>query len=251
MVKISGGFLIAIEGIDGAGKTTQVNELKKRLENFGFKTVVLKEPTQSEFGEIIKKMTLHNIDHFRNPIKESKWFIEDRKIDVKKNIKPNLDKGNVVIMDRYYYSNMAYQGVLGLDSEIIKEENEKIAPIPNIVIILDVSPKVGIERIIHKREEKTNNYEKLDYLTKVREKFIDMLKYPNVKLVNGDGNMDKEEITEDILKEIKKALNGRIDEVSHNEDRCIDYAKPIENDADFVNKYKKLLENKKSPLLKA
>jgi len=206
MIKVKGGYLIAIEGIDGVGKTTQSGELKKRLETLGYRVVLLKEPTNSEYGRQIRNISLHNNEHFRNPERECKLFIEDRKIDVKKNILPNLENGNIVIMDRYYYSNMAYQGVLGLVPEDIKQKNERIAPIPQIVFIMDILPSIGVDRIINKRKEKTNSYERIDYLEKVREYFLNMRKYPNVRIIEGDGSRSIQEVTDEMFSEIKKGL---------------------------------------------
>lgn len=206
MVKIKGGYLIAIEGIDGAGKTTQSRELKKRLDTLGYNVVLLKEPTNSKYGAQIRNISIHNNEHFRNPERECNLFIEDRKIDVKKNILPNLEKGNIVIMDRYYYSNMAYQGVLGLEPEDIKRKNERIAPIPQLVFILDILHDIGVDRIINKRNEKTNSYEKLDYLKRVREYFLAMSKYPNVIIIEGDGRKNIRDVTDEILAEIKNRL---------------------------------------------
>lgn len=210
MKKIKGGFLIVFEGIDGAGKTTQVELLKQKLKALGFDVVAFKEPTNSKHSTIFKNMALHDNLYFRDPQKESNFFIEDRKIDVKKNITPSLKKGKIVVMDRYYYSNMAYQGALGLNPEIIKEENEKIAPIPDVVFILDISPEIGIRRIIEKRGGKTNNYERDDYLKKVRSIFSNMTEYTNVKLINGDSNRTAKDVEDDIFNEVEKTLDLRL-----------------------------------------
>lgn len=225
MKKISGGFLIAIEGIDGAGKTTQVIQLKQRLEVLGFDIVTFKEPTNLKYSKIFRNMAMHNNVHFRDPEKESNLFIEDRKIDVKKNIKPNLKKGKIVIMDRYYYSNMAYQGALGLDPEIIKEKNEKIAPIPNVAFILDVSPEVGINRIINKRGDKINNYERKSYLKKVRTYFKNMTKYPNVELIDGNSKRTIKEVADDIFNVVEKILGLQFneDKIKNNEISILEY----------------------------
>lgn len=212
--KIKGGFLIAIEGIDGAGKTTQVKELKKQLELKGFEVASFKEPTNSKFGNIIRNIAMHNNEHLngRSPEKENEFFIEDRKIDVKKNIKPSLNKGKIVIMDRYFYSNMAYQSVLGLDIDKIKKQNEEIAPIPDVFFILDITPQLGISRITFKRGETTNTFEKSEYLEKVRDIFNSMADYPNVKIIEGDCNRKVQDITTEILNITLELINRKLNE---------------------------------------
>ena len=90
--------------------------------------------------------------------------------DVEKNIQPAMTEGKIVIMDRYYYSTIAYQGALGLDVETIREKNEKFAPRPELVIILDAPPKTGLDRITKGRKE-----------SKMENK-------PRVRLVGEDGN---------------------------------------------------------------
>ncbi len=199
--KIKEGLLIAIEGIDGAGKSTHVKKLKEMLEASGFSAVALKEPTDSKFGRIIRDIAADKGSSIkRDPKKENYCFIEDRKIDVEKNILPNLKQGSIVVMDRYFYSNIAYQGALGLDPKEIKRENEKIAPIPDIVFILDIAPKAGINRIVYKRGDKTDVFEEKDYLEKVRNLFLEMKSYPNVRIIDAGSSRKIEEITDEIFK---------------------------------------------------
>ena len=110
-----------------------------------------------------------------------------------------MKNGKIVIMDRYYYSTMAYQGALGLDVNKIREENEKFAPKPDLVLILDVPPEVGLARITNNRKEKLNYFETLEYQGKVRELFLNMKSYDNVQIL--DGNRSLEEVQEEIRKE--------------------------------------------------
>ena len=130
--------------------------------------------------------------------------MEDRKLDVSQNIIPALNSGNIIVMDRYYYSNMAYQGALGLDMERIRSENEKFAPRPDLVMILDAPPKTGLDRIRNKRKEELNYFETLEYQEKVRQLFLRMKDYDNVKILDGSGSL--EEVFEAIRKEVVETL---------------------------------------------
>jgi dTMP kinase len=184
------GILITIEGIDGVGKTTQAGLLGDCLESKGYDVVRLREPTDGYWGKKIKNLSKHG--RTASPQEECQWFLNDRKEDVERNIQPALDQGNIVIMDRYYYSTIAYQGALGLDVETIREKNEKFAPRPELVIILDAPPKTGLERITQGRKEDLNYFETLEYQIKVREIFLSMKNQDNVRVV--DGSLDLDEV---------------------------------------------------------
>jgi dTMP kinase len=202
MGKLLKGLLITIEGIDGVGKTTQTRMLVEHLKGKGHDVVQLREPTDGIWGKKIKNLTRHG----RNvsPKEECQWFLKDRVEDVEEKILPALSQDKIVVMDRYYYSNMAYQGALGLDKERIREENEKFAPRPDLVIILDTLPKVGLERITDKRKEELNYFETLEYQKKVRELFLSMESYDNVKILDGSKGL------EEVQGEIRRVVEGLI-----------------------------------------
>jgi dTMP kinase len=193
--------LIAIEGIDGAGKTTNAHFLKEELEKRGFKAVVLKEPTNSEWGKKIRE----SVNNRLSPEEELELFILDRKHDVEHNIIPALNEGKIVIMDRYYYSNIAYQGARGLNVGEIKKRNEEIAPKPDLVILLDVNPEKGVERIKN-RGDHPNKFEDLKYLQKVREIFLS-IKDDNIVLVNANRELD--EVKREVLNIVLNILQPR------------------------------------------
>ncbi|HDD36839.1 MAG TPA: dTMP kinase [Archaeoglobus veneficus] len=200
-------MLIAIEGIDGSGKSTIANYLKEELEKEGFRVVVFKEPTNSIYGQKIRQSFNNRLDAH----KELELFLLDRKHDVEKNILPALKKGYIIVMDRYYYSTIAYQGARGIDIDKIKKMNEKIAPKPDLVIILDVKPEIGIRRI-KERGDKPNKFEDLEYLEKVRKIFLE-LKDDNIVIV--DANKNIEFVKNEVLKAIKKFLKFKDTQNSH------------------------------------
>ena len=200
-------MLIAIEGIDGSGKSTIANYLKEELEKEGFRVVVFKEPTNSVHGQKIRQSFNNRLDAH----KELELFLLDRKHDVERNILPALKKGYIIVMDRYYYSTIAYQGARGIDIDKIKKMNEKIAPKPDLVIILDVKPEIGIRRI-KERGDKPNKFEDLEYLEKVRKIFLE-LKDDNIVIV--DANKNIELVKNEVLKAIKKFLKFKDTQNSH------------------------------------
>jgi dTMP kinase len=191
-------MLIAVEGIDGSGKTTIVKFLEEELKRRGYDVVSLKEPTDSEWGKKIRESFK---DRSLKPEEELELFLRDREFDVQNNILPALEAGKIVIMDRYYYSTIAYQGALGLDVDEIRRLNEKIAPKPDLVIILDVHPETALERI-RKRGDKPNRFEDLEYLKKVRGIFLSLRN--NVVVIDAERDIDsvKSEVLEIVLKQI-------------------------------------------------
>ncbi len=192
-------MLIAVEGIDGSGKTTVVKFLEEELKKRGYDVVVFKEPTNSEWGRKIKRAFK---DRRLKPEEELELFLKDRVWNVKNNVVPALKAGKVVIMDRYYYSTIAYQGALGIDPDYIRQLNEKIAPKPDLVIILDVKPETALKRIIG-RGNRPNRFEDLEYLRRVREIFLS-LKNKNIVVI--DAERDLENVKSDVLKVVSKYL---------------------------------------------
>ena len=105
-------MLIVFEGIDGTGKSTQVRLLAQALEERGLTVVTSREPTDGPFGQ---KLRLSMITGRLSPEEELALFHEDRRDHVEHLILPALEAGKVVILDRYFFSTMAYQGARGFD----------------------------------------------------------------------------------------------------------------------------------------
>ena len=198
------GLLVVFEGIDGSGKTTQTKLLFGHLKKRGFDVVLSKEPTDSKYGEEIQKLAQSERISVK-PMDEYRLFINDRKVHVQNLIKPALKQKEIVILDRYYLSTIAYQGALGLDPQEIKEENELFAPIPDLVFLFKVSPKVGLQRIQKGRHESPDLFEEEEYLTKVNQVF-DSLKDDYIVSINGTGKI------EDVHNTIVKAVNDIIEQ---------------------------------------
>jgi dTMP kinase len=183
-LKLKNPILIAIEGIDGTGKTTQARLLYEYLREQDLPCLLLKEPTDGVWGQKIKQLSKHG--RTSSPHEEMMLFLKDRKEDVENNILPAMQKNYIVIMDRYYISSMAYQGALpGMNSEEIKRLNEEIAPKPDLVIIIDVPPTISLARIRNFRKEETNYFEREEYLEKVRTIFHSLRTNSNVHFLDG------------------------------------------------------------------
>jgi len=159
---------IVFEGIDGTGKTVQVRLLKEALERAGENPVASREPTDGPWGRLIKESATSGR---LSPEQELDAFLRDRTEHVNTVVRPALEKGKIVILDRYFYSSIAYQGSRGANVADVKALMESRFPIPDAVFILDIDPASGVHRIAHSRGERPNHFEDLENLARARSIF--------------------------------------------------------------------------------
>lgn len=183
------GMFIVLEGIDGAGKSTQAKMLAKWFENKGYEVVLTKEPTDTAFGKLIRRLVLTGgkegiIDGARiSKEAEALLFAADRAEHVKKLIEPSLKAGKVVISDRYFYSSLAYQWARGLDLEWLINLNA-FAPRADLVILLDLPVKESIKRI-NGRSIRSEFDKIVELQKKVRENYLKLAeKFEEIRIIN-------------------------------------------------------------------
>jgi len=179
------GGLIAFEGLDGVGKTTQTLLLARNLTQLGLPVILTREPTDGHFGQKIRQIIIHGRKGL-SPAAELELFIADRREHVQKVIQPALADGKVVITDRYFFSSMAYQGALGLDPLEIKRLHETFAPMPDLVIILELPLPVLARRLQQRGTPPSHSFEKIAYLAEVA-KIFDTLDAPFICRIDGLG----------------------------------------------------------------
>lgn len=196
------GILIVLEGIDGAGKSTQAEILMNRLHERGYDVVYFREPSDGKWGQEIKKKAAH--PDSLSPEEELDLFLKDRKENVEKNLRPALEKKKIVILDRYYFSTIAYQGAKGIDQEQIRRVNEEFVVEPDLVFFLDVDPREGLDRIKN-RKKKDRLFERAEYLVKVREIFRS---FRGERFIHIDSSKPKKKISAEIEKIVLNYLNG-------------------------------------------
>lgn len=196
------GKFITIEGIDGSGATTQALKIKEYLAKKGVSFWLTQEPTDGVIGSIIKGHLSGNAkitDHLGLQL----LFAADRANHLDQDIIPRLEKGEIVVSDRYFLSSVAYGSLDVGDENWLYQINDQFL-LPDLTILLKVSAKTGMERIkenrlnfsIFEQEEKLrrvwNNYEKINK------------KYPNIVVI--DGEKSEMEIFENIKETIEKIL---------------------------------------------
>ncbi len=197
MKKISKPLFIVFEGIDGSGKTTQSEMLYRDFLDNEIECRWMMEPTEGQWGRKIREILRG--EEMPGAEEMLRLFILDREDDVDKNIIPSINRNIHVILDRYYYSNAAYQGAMGLSPEEIIRENRKMNfPEPDRVYFIDVTPEIALERLAARNSEGGRElFERSAFLKKVRD-IYHQLAGENFLIVDGSGSID------DIFKTIKE-----------------------------------------------
>ena len=163
-------MFIVFEGIDGTGKSTQVKLLAEAFRAKGREVIVSKEPTDGPHGTRLRESA---VSGRLSAQEELDLFHLDRRDHVENLIKPGLARGAVVILDRYYFSTMAYQGIRGFDPAEIRRINEKFAPPPDVVFLLEVDLDTALSRI-GVRAGQANAFEQRDALQKCHDVFASL-----------------------------------------------------------------------------
>ena len=184
---MSTGLFIVIEGIDGTGKSTQARRLGESFQSQGREVVLSREPTDGPWGKRLRESASTGR---LSPEDELQYFLNDRRQHVDELIKPALAEGKVVILDRYYFSTMAYQGARGFDPLEIRKRNEEFAPVPDLLLILDLDVDTAHTRI-GVRGDTTNEFEKRENLMRCREIFLSLKDEPFVRVIDSEGTLDE------------------------------------------------------------
>ena len=208
------GLLIVFEGVDGAGKTTHVRLLDERLRREGYDVVCLKEPTEGPWGQKLRHLAQHGRQEV-SPATELEWFLQDRREDVEHNMQPALARGQIVVLDRYYFSTIAYQGALQLDPEEIRVRNEAFAPPPDLLFLLELPAEQGFQRV--RQRGALSHFERLDYLERVAAIFAAM-RFPYLTRIDASAALTT--VQERIWQDVASLLAGTVksDPIAAQED---------------------------------
>ncbi|HPB63710.1 MAG TPA: dTMP kinase [Mesotoga sp.] len=190
---MNAGMFICFEGIDGSGKTTQIKLLQEYLSQLRVEHIIVREPGGTKAGEEIRNILLHS-DFRLKPESELLLFMAARAQIVREVIRPALEKGLVVLADRFMDSSLAYQGIgRSIGIEIVRTINGFAvgSTIPDIIIYIDVP---ATEAVLRMRKEKKNDkieVESLEFFEKVRNGYMKIIreKLDNYEIVDGTRSM--------------------------------------------------------------
>jgi dTMP kinase len=199
-------MLIAFEGLDGSGKTTQARLLFEKLSQ-SYSCILTKEPTDGPIGlfarDNMKSST--NKDTMENTLVMEAFFIADRIDHVNSIIKPSLELGKVVITDRYVLSTIAYGGVVGIDTAWLAELNKNF-PMPDITFLMDIDTQAAMARL-QSRAEKPQVFENKEFLRVARYIYKnEAQKFKNAHIIDADRPQEKiaEEIFNIVMEQMQK-----------------------------------------------
>ena len=197
---VSRGIFITFEGGEGAGKSTQIRTLASALEETGREVLVTREPGGSPGAEAIRHVLLSGAAEPFGPGMEAVLFAAARSDHVEQVIRPAVERGAIVLSDRFLDSSRVYQGVTGNLQPEFMRTLEKVAingMTPNLTIILDLDPEEGLRRASARRgDEVADRYEKetLAVHRRRREAFLDIAAAEPERCVVVDASMPPDEV---------------------------------------------------------
>jgi dTMP kinase len=205
-------LFIALEGIDGSGKSTQAKLLADNFVKAGCKVHLTCEPTDGPIGKLIRDIFNHKLEADHRVI--AGLFIADRLdhlLNKSNGILKKLEEGYTVVTDRYYFSSYAYQGT-HMPIEWVIEANRLSAELlrPDANIFIDISPEICMERL-SKGRDTVELYETIENLQNVRDKFFEAFELlkQNENIISIDGNRPSGIIATDIWKEISALVGNK------------------------------------------
>lgn len=205
---MSKGYFITFEGVDGCGKTTQLQMLAEYLKQQGFDVVLTREPGGTPISEKIREIILDPNNKEESGVTEALLYAASRAQHVAEKIKPALDAGKIVLCDRFMDSSIAYQAYArGLGEDVIAINMFAIQGCnPDITFFLDLDPRIGQERQVARGKLDRLEQEGLSFQEKVYAGYQEIIKkYPDrFKVVNA--NREIRDIQNDIVCLIKNLL---------------------------------------------
>ncbi len=190
------GYFISFEGVDGSGKSTQIQKLARFLEGRGFDIVITREPGGSKGGEEIRNLLLQgNVDRWSAET-EILLFTAARRDHLERIILPALKEGKIIICDRFTDSTRMYQGMRGVNlRNLVDALNEKVIKFdPDLTIVIDINPEISLKRAKSRKtvEERFEDFG-VDLQMKMRKGFLELAKeFGNrIAVVNGHQSIDK------------------------------------------------------------
>ena len=204
------GFFIVFEGLDGSGKTTQAKRLSRYFEEQGREVVSVEEPGGTPAGERVRVLLLDEKSCLE-PLTELLLYQASRHELTRRVIRPALERGAVVICQRYGYSSLAYQGYgRGLPLDWVRELTERATEgvKPDVAFFLEVRADEGLKRVRRERHPDRMESQGLEFLRRVEQGYQELAaQYPEV--VRLDGMRGPERLFEDILRALEPTKGGR------------------------------------------
>jgi len=199
------GKFIVFEGIDGSGKSTQFKLFCNMLRERGHEVVETREPTREPIGDLISRRLKMKTDlpSHLNGLVYTLLFYADR-VEHNNMIERELEKGKIVVSDRYYHSTLAYQQTQGFDTDFILDLHKKLVEKgyvkkPDTTFLVDLPAETAIKRIDSREKDKVHIFEHTEFLKRLRENYLGLKKLLNEKIIAVEGSGSVEEVHQRLL----------------------------------------------------
>ncbi len=209
-------MLIAFEGIDGSGKTTQAELLSSRLAREGIRNEVVREPGGTKLGEGVRDLLLHRSELKIAPVAEFLLFRASRAQLIREKVFPLLEEGRTVILDRYFYSSVAYQG---FGRGIPVKEIETVSRfathdlLPDVVFLVELDLETAFRRReLEGRRSDRMEHAELEFFRKVIAGFSECAKKEPNRFVLVDGSASIQSMSEMIFSEVMERIKNVAEE---------------------------------------
>lgn len=214
-INMNNGMFITVEGPEGAGKTTIINMLANRLEAEGYQVLQTREPGGIEIAEQIRGVILDKNNTKMDPRTEALLYAAARRQHLVEKVKPALEKGYVIVCDRFIDSSLAYQGYargLGIEEVFSINSFAIEGMMPKLTLYFDIEPEAGLERINQHKGREVNrlDLEKLDFHHKVREGYLKLMELYSDRIYKIDASRPVEDVYKQAEAKLKEVLEGKI-----------------------------------------
>ena len=205
------GFFITFEGTEGSGKTTVIEKVEQYYIEKGYQVIRTREPGGSKIAEDIRNVILDVNNTNMDSITEAMLYAASRRQHLVEKVIPNMEKGCIVLCDRFIDSSLAYQGHarnLGIDKVYQLNLIATNGLLPDATIYVDVKPEVGLARIkSNNREQNRLDLEKMSFHEKVYEgyKIVSEMFKDRFKVINGE--QDRESVFNDTIAVLIEIIN--------------------------------------------
>lgn len=203
---------ITFEGGEGSGKSTVMKDVATRLEKEGYKLVLTREPGGTPIAEEIRNVILDKDNTKMDPRTEALLYAASRRQHLVEKIWPALERGEIVLCDRYLDSSLAYQGGargLGVDEVLSINMFATEGEYPDLTLLFDLEPEEGLKRIEKNKGREVNrlDLEKLEFHKKVRDNFHALAKKYSTRYVVIDASKSLNEVEDEVYKIIKETIS--------------------------------------------